>query len=82
MIDASVQTKVTSAPILPLTTALGPVHIAVTDRHRALAIWQDVVGLELLAETGNELVLGAGGTPLIVLETGATGPVVPRSIGL
>ena len=82
MIDASVQTKVTSAPILPLTTALGPVHIAVTDRPRALAIWQDVVGLELLAETGNELVLGAGGTPLIVLETGATGPVVPRSIGL
>lgn len=82
MIDASVQTKVTSAPILPLTTALGPVHIAVTDRHRALAIWQDVVGLELLAETGNELVLGAGGSPLIVLETGATGPVVPRSIGL
>jgi catechol 2,3-dioxygenase len=82
MIDARVQTDVRSTPILPLTTRLGPVHIAVTDRSRALAIWRDVVGLELIAETGNELTLGAGGAPLIVLETGATGPSVPRTIGL
>src|SRR5690606_3176488 len=82
MIDTSVQTNVKSKPILPLTTALGPVHLAVTDRAKALAIWQDVVGLDLLAETGNELTLGAGGKPLIVLETGATRPSVPRSIGL
>src|SRR5690606_29477464 len=53
-----------------------------TDRAKALAIWQDVVGLELLAEAGNALTLGAGGKPLIVLETGATGPVTQRSIGL
>lgn len=82
MIDASVQTNVKSKPLLPLTTALGPVHIAVTDRARALAIWQDVVGLDLVAEAGNELTLGAGGKPLIVLETGATRPSQPRSIGL
>jgi catechol 2,3-dioxygenase len=82
VIDASVQTNVQSAPILPLTTRLGPVHLAVTDRERALAIWRDVVGLEVIAETGNTLALGAGGATLIVLETGATGPVVPRSIGL
>lgn len=82
MIDTSVQTNVKSNPILPLTTRLGPVYIAVTDRSRALAIWQDVVGLDLLAEEGNLLTLGAGGTPLIVLETGATRPVVPRTIGL
>lgn len=82
MIDASVQTNVKSKPILPLTTSLGAVHIAVTDRARALAIWQDVVGLDLIAETGNELVLGAGGKPLIVLETGATRPVEQRTIGL
>ena len=61
MIDASVQTNVKSKPILPLSTALGPVHIAVTDRSKALAIWQDVVGLDLISETGNELALGAGG---------------------
>lgn len=82
MIDASVQTNVKSEPLLPLTTGLGPVHIAVTDRAKALAIWQDVVGLELIAEAGNALTLGAGGKPLLVLETGALRPVVPRTIGL
>ncbi|MGV8855459.1 MAG: VOC family protein [Devosia sp.] len=82
MIDTSIQTNVKSAPLLPLTTTLGPVHLAVTDRARALAIWQDVVGLDLIAEQGNALTLGAGGKPLIVLETGAIRPVVPRSLGL
>ena len=82
MIDTSVQTNVRSLPVLPLTTTLGPVHIAVTERAKALAIWRDVVGLELLEEQGNSLVLGIGGTPLIVLETGATRPVMPRTIGL
>jgi catechol 2,3-dioxygenase len=82
MIDASVQTNVRSQPILPLTTTLGPVYIAVTDRARALTIWQDVVGLDLIAESGYTLTLGAGGKPLIVLETGAARPVVPRTIGL
>ena len=82
MIDASVQTNVKSKPILPLTTTLGPVHLAVTDRTKALAIWQDVVGLDLLTENGNELTLGVGDKPLIVLETGAVRPVVQRTIGL
>ena len=40
------QSKVRTAPALPLTTRLGPVHIAVTDRSKALTIWRDVVGLE------------------------------------
>ena len=76
------QSKVRSAPALPLSTRLGPVHIAVTDRSKALAIWSDVVGLELISEAGNELGLGAGGKVLIVLETGAVRPVVQRSTGL
>jgi len=82
MIDARVQTDVRSQPILPLTTKLGPVHIAVTEKAKALAIWRDVVGLDLISEAGNELVLGAGGKPLIVLETGATRPVQQHTIGL
>jgi catechol 2,3-dioxygenase len=82
MIDTSVQTNVRSRPLLPLTTGLGPVHLAVTDRSKALAVWQDVVGLELIEEQGNALHMGAGGKTLIVLETGATRPVVPRTIGL
>jgi catechol 2,3-dioxygenase len=82
MIDASVQTAVRSDPVLPLSTRLGPVHIAVTDRERALATWRDVVGLDLIEESGNLLSLGAGGTVLIVLEAGAARPVVPRTLGL
>ncbi|WP_108395998.1 VOC family protein [Devosia submarina] len=82
MIDASVQTNVRSEPILPLTTTLGPVHLAVTDRAKALAIWQDVAGLDILAEAGNVLTLGVADKPLLVLETGATQPSVPRTIGL
>ncbi len=82
MIDASLQTDVRSAPLLPLTTSLGAVHIAVTERDRALSIWRDVVGLQLLSEVGNQLHLGVGRKTLIVLETGAGGPVVPKTIGL
>ena len=38
-----------------------PEFIAVTDRAKALAVWAEVVGLELLSEEGNELRLGIGG---------------------
>jgi catechol 2,3-dioxygenase len=76
------QSNVRTKPALPLTTTLGPVHIAVTDRDKALMIWRDVVGLELIAEESNELHLGAGGQVLIVLETGAIRPVVQRTTGL
>jgi len=76
------QSKIRTAPALPLGTKLGPVHIAVTDRERALAIWRDVVGLDLMSEAGNELSLGVGGKVLIVLETGAVRPVVKRTTGL
>ncbi|MBN9307047.1 MAG: hypothetical protein BGO82_04910 [Devosia sp. 67-54] len=76
------QSKVRSAPALPLATRLGPVHIAVTDRDKALAVWRDVVGLDLMSEAGNALSLGVGGRVLIVLETGAVRPVVARTTGL
>ena len=76
------QKSVRSAPLLPLTTRLGEVRIAVTDRNRALAVWQDVVGLELIEDRGNVLGLGADGRVLIELELGATRPVADRTIGL
>ena len=47
MISVESQSAVRSAPVLPLTTHLGPVRIAVTNRDNALAIWRDVVGPEL-----------------------------------
>lgn len=82
MIDVESQSAVRSAPKLPLTTTLGPVRIAVTDRDRALAIWQDVVGLDLIRENAEVLELGIGGKVLIVLELGAKRPVVQNTTGL
>lgn len=82
MFPVESQVAVRSAPLLPLTTALGPVRIAVTGRERALAIWGDVVGLELIAETPELLELGAGGKVLIVLELGAARPVMQKTTGL
>lgn len=76
------QSQVRTAPALPLTTRLGPVRLAVTRRDGALAIWRDVVGLDLISQEGNELRLGVGDSVLIELETGATRPVVPRTTGL
>lgn len=82
MFPVESQSAVRTTPALPLTTTLGPVRIAVTDRERALAIWRDVVGLELLADGAGVLELGAGGKVLIVLEVSASRPVAQRTTGL
>ncbi len=76
------QSAVRSAPALPTNTTLGPVRLAVTDRAKALAIWQEVVGLVLIAEDGHLLSLGVGTTPLIELEVSATRSVGQRTLGL
>jgi catechol 2,3-dioxygenase len=68
--------------LVPDSTRLGPVHIAVTDAERALSVWRDLVGLSVLERDDKTIALGAGGAPLIVLETGAKRPVVPHTAGL
>lgn len=82
MIDVESQTSVRTAPLLPVTTTLGPVRLAVTNREQALAIWHDVVGLDILREDAEKLELGVAGKVLIVLELGARLPVVERTTGL
>ncbi|HQZ12407.1 MAG TPA: VOC family protein [Devosia sp.] len=82
MITAESQAAVRTQPKLPLTTTLGPVRIAVTDREKALAIWRDVVGLDVLFDGTDSISLGVGGKVLIVLELGAKSPVVERTTGL
>lgn len=82
MLNVESQAGVRSAPLLPLATSFGPIHIAATDRAAALAVWQDVVGLDLLAEAESEITLGAGRKPLVVLVLGAARPAVPRTLGL
>lgn len=76
------QTAVRSEPIIPQTTRFGAIHIAVTGRERALAIWQDVVGLTLISETPTALHLGVDGQVMVVLELGAQHPVIRNTIGL
>jgi catechol 2,3-dioxygenase len=63
-------------------THLGPVHIAVTDGEKALAVWRDLVGLTVIDETPDAIRLGAGGRTLIVLHPGAERPVAPNTSGL
>ena len=82
MITVESQASVRSTPTLPLTSHLGPVRIAVTDRDKALAVWRDVVGLELISEDTEVLRLGAGGKELITLELGANNPFLDRTLGL
>lgn len=68
--------------LVPTTTRLGQIHIAVTDPDQALAVWRDVVGLTLISRNPDRLELGAGSEVLVVLETGASGPVAPHTVGL
>jgi catechol 2,3-dioxygenase len=82
MIPIESQANIRSLPVLPGGTRLGKARIAVTDREKALAIWQDVVGLDLMAEDADALHLGAGGVELITLELGARQRALPKSLGL
>jgi catechol 2,3-dioxygenase len=68
--------------LVPASTRLGPVHIGVTDVAKALPVWRDLVGLTLLSQDDQEIVLGAGGRPLIVLHPDAKLPVKARTSGL
>jgi len=68
--------------ILPKDTRLGPVHVAVTDETRALAVWRDLVGLTVLGRDAAGVRLGVDGKTLIVLEPSAERPVVKNTSGL
>ena len=60
----------------------GAVHLDVTDRERALAFWRDLVGLQMLRDDGDVVVLGVPGRPLVVLHPGATSPLPRHTSGL
>src|SRR4051812_9626946 len=59
-----------AAPVeaeLPARTALGAVHLIVSDIERSLAYYRRAVGLELLGRDDGAASLGAGATELLVL---------------
>jgi len=82
LVQPQVATPVLPKLLVPQGTHLGPVHIAVTDGERALSVWRDMVGLTVLHRSPEEIVLGAGTAPLVVLRPGAARPVVPNTSGL
>jgi catechol 2,3-dioxygenase len=80
MIQQSTQT--TSTSIHP-DTELGLVALTVADLPRSVAFYQDVLGFGLLQEGSAQAVLGAGGTPLLVLhEKRDAGPAPTNVTGL
>lgn len=56
------------------TAAHGPVHLDVTDGDRSLLFWRDVLGLEVIERSPEEILVGVGGRSLLVLHPGAEHP--------
>ena len=48
---------------LPLTTRLGAVRIGVTSAERALSVWRELVGLEIIVQNAQEIGLSARVSP-------------------
>ena len=65
---------------LPTGTRLGPVHLQVSDLERSLPFYQDVLGLQPLAQDGSKAVLGANDsdTPLVELHQLRGARTVPK----
>ena len=70
-----------SRPSIAADTGVGAVHLAVTDRERALTFYRNILGLEVM-DDGPQLRLGTAGRELVVLHPGASEPVEPGTTGL
>lgn len=62
--------------------AHGPVHLDVTDGERSLLFWRDVLGLEVIDRTAEQIAVGVGGRVLLVLHPGAERPAQKGFAGL
>ncbi|MGO1060343.1 VOC family protein [Planococcus sp. FY231025] len=58
-------------------TYVGEVGLKVLDLEEMVRFYKDIIGFEVLEETGNAAVLGAGGQALLKLETGEG--IVPKN---
>ena len=61
-------------PTLPAETRIGRTALAVADLAELTGFYRDVVGLAVLERTDDRVVLGAGDTPLLVLESAPDSP--------
>lgn len=70
-----------SRPSIAADTGVGAVHLAVTDRERALTFYRNILGLDVM-DDGPQPRLGTAGRELVVLHPGAAGPVEQGATGL
>ena len=76
------QTSTTNTPTatsLHPATEMGLVALTVADLARSLRFYQDVLGFAVLSQDADHAVLGAGGTPLLVLHEQAGAPPAPAN---
>ena len=72
-----------SADLLSADTAMGAVTLLVGDLDVMTAYYRDAVTLRVLSAEGDRVVLGRGGTPVVILEhSPALTHATPRSAGL
>jgi catechol 2,3-dioxygenase len=67
---------------LPADSGVGAVHLSVTSLERSVRFYRDVVGLEVIAQSGDDARLGVDGRELVALYPGAVGPVGEGTTGL
>jgi catechol 2,3-dioxygenase len=68
---------------LPAATAMGPATLRVADEGRALALYRDLIGLEMIERANGKIALGAGGKPFLFLDVvPGTMPRPPHATGL
>ena len=68
---------------LPAATAMGPATLRVADEGRALALYRDLIGLEVIERTNGKIALGAGEKPFLFLDVvPGTRPRPPHATGL
>lgn len=73
----------TADELLAADAAMGPVVLHVRDLDAMTAYYRDVLTLRVLAAEGDVVVLGRGGTPLVVLRHGPhLAPAAPGHAGL
>jgi catechol 2,3-dioxygenase len=67
---------------LPEQTHIGAVTLQVSDIERSLVFYRDFLGFSEIARDATAIKLGVDGRPLVVLRSGANGPLRQRRLGL
>jgi catechol 2,3-dioxygenase len=70
--------RIFMVPILPAALTLGPATLRVADEKRALALYENVIGLKTIGRLNGKLALGAADKPFLYLDVVAGTTPRPR----